>query len=895
MEMQEETPKFPAFPFKPYSIQLQFMTALYNALDSGGVAMLESPTGTGKTLSIICSALQWVVDQRSKEKKPNTAIDQGSHNFDDEPDWMKNFVVPKGEKSPQKKSSTFGYKSVDSRERRTQRNPIESNNNICGRKGGLIKMGSNSTIGEMDEDEEFLVNEYKSETDENGDKNTKRKAAGSSSDEEVDDDEEEETEGDGVFKVYFSSRTHSQLSQFVKEMQRTVFASTLRVICLGSRKSLCTNAEVSKLGSLGRINERCMELQRRKTTKESRSKISNNGVKIQRSKLSSGCPMMKHKKFQRQLRNEISQSDAMDIEDLLRLGQKIGTCPYYGSRSMVRTADLVVLPYQSLLLKSARESLGLTLKNSVVIIDEAHNLADALINMYNSKVTKFQLEQVEYHLTMYFERFRNRLGTGNRRYIQILMVVAKALLQLLICKEEVNSVEHCKVIDAQQTEEPEMCNSSVTVNDFLFSLEIDNVNLIKLKEYVKESNITHKVSGYGAKLNILANGSPQSSAIDDRSVGVEGSIVSAFQAFVDFMFALTNDDTDGRIIVSKKEGSLKFVMLAGEKIFSEIVDQAHAVVLAGGTLQPTEETVDRLFPCLPMERLHLFSCNHIVPPESILPIAVSCGPTGKKFDFSYHYRSSPGTMEELGYLICNLVTVVPEGIVVFFSSFEYEKQVHESWKASGIMARIQKRKRVFREPRNSVEVESVLKEYQEAILVSIDNSAQSHGALLLAVVGGKVSEGINFSDGMGRCVVMVGLPYPSPSNIELIERIKHIEGLGKPKSQCVGNHIYCETPSEAGFQILKCCKNRGREYYENLCMKAVNQSIGRVIRHVNDYAAILLVDSRYSSLPSKRSFADPSSKLPLWIKDRLVSTTANFGEVHRLLYQFFKINKGRKI
>jgi chromosome transmission fidelity protein 1 len=192
-------------------------------------------------------------------------------------------------------------------------------------------------------------------------------------------------------------------------------------------------------------------------------------------------------------------------------------------------------------------------------------------------------------------------------------------------------------------------------------------------------------------------------------------------------------------------------------------------------------------------------------------------------------------IQELGLLLCNLVTVVPEGIVIFFSSFEYEGQVYDGWKASGLLERIMKKKRVFREPRKSTDVESVLKEYKETIdTLSLGNSkehpASQSGAILFAVVGGKISEGINLSDGMGRCIVMVGLPYPSPSDIELIERVKHIEGLGNSNS--------IETPKfpvteevysgdvKAGFEILRGCRRRGKEYYENLCMKAVNQSIG---------------------------------------------------------------------
>lgn len=183
-------------------------------------------------------------------------------------------------------------------------------------------------------------------------------------------------------------------------------------------------------------------------------------------------------------------------------------------------------------------------------------------------------------------------------------------------------------------------------------------------------------------------------------------------------------------------------------------------------------------------------------------------------------------------MLCNLVTAVPGGIVVFFSSFDYEDKVYEAWRTSGILNRITKKKRLFREPRSSSEIEGVLKEYRDTIDTlsgkTLDKSKTSqNGAVLLAVVGGKISEGINFSDGMGRCIVMVGLPYPSPSDIELIERIKHMEGIDDAKLQVSNTDRYNNGGNlHAGFDILRRCKQRGKEYYENLCMKAVNQSIG---------------------------------------------------------------------
>lgn len=39
----------------------------------------------------------------------------------------------------------------------------------------------------------------------------------------------------------------------------------------------------------------------------------------------------------------------MDVEELSRLGSRRGSCPYYASRAALPGADLVLLPYASLL------------------------------------------------------------------------------------------------------------------------------------------------------------------------------------------------------------------------------------------------------------------------------------------------------------------------------------------------------------------------------------------------------------------------------------------------------------------------------------------------------------------------------------------------------------------
>lgn len=54
------------FPFKPYQCQVDYMTRVINALNKGENALLESPTGTGKTLSLLCSSLAWLKKERER-------------------------------------------------------------------------------------------------------------------------------------------------------------------------------------------------------------------------------------------------------------------------------------------------------------------------------------------------------------------------------------------------------------------------------------------------------------------------------------------------------------------------------------------------------------------------------------------------------------------------------------------------------------------------------------------------------------------------------------------------------------------------------------------------------------------------------------------------------------
>eukprot|EP01012_Entosiphon_sulcatum_P023726 TRINITY_DN2883_c0_g1_i12.p1 TRINITY_DN2883_c0_g1~~TRINITY_DN2883_c0_g1_i12.p1 ORF type:complete len:294 (-),score=29.18 TRINITY_DN2883_c0_g1_i12:24-905(-) len=283
-------------------------------------------------------------------------------------------------------------------------------------------------------------------------------------------------------------------------------------------------------------------------------------------------------------------------------------------------------------------------------------------------------------------------------------------------------------------------------------------------------------------------------------------------------------------------------------------------------MHPIESLVEDLFPLsFNRERLHIFSCGHVVPKDNLLAVSLSSGPTGAGFDLTYTHRS-PQAMQELGRLVANIVNVAPDGVVVFFPSYHFEDAVISEWSRSGILARIERKKAFFREPRTSDSVEAILQAYAAKIRGDIVKAtsenlmnqtlgiSSSRGAVLSCVVGGKMSEGINFSDHLGRCIIVIGLPYPPPTDLALQEKLDFVK--------------------------RRHGKQAAEDYYDNLCMRGVNQSIGRAIRHQNDFAAIVLVDKRYST-------DRISQRLPSWIRQRL-SHHAKFPSAFAALREFFK-------
>ncbi|KAG2221187.1 hypothetical protein INT45_000227 [Circinella minor] len=821
------------FPFPPYSIQNEFMNSLYDTLSKGKIGIFESPTGTGKSLSIICGSLRWLKDhdqdELNKMEKPSKLKKKGGgeksqeDNNNQEPDWLQSFKVTN--KIEQQKETLRKERRNELKRRIQYAKQLEEskasfilgeNDSSSLRWKKRHKMNNDGLknkkkINEED-DNEFLLDEYTSDNDEDEHDKMKLKSNDNSNlSKEVrellakleptkqtpfDIQEQEDEEEDEQLKIYYTSRTHSQLSQFIHEVNKTMYSENIWTIPLGSRKNTCIHKDIKKLKSVQRMNEACLELQ----------KNSNSTLK---------CPHLpsKTEKNQWNTFRDHALAKVRDIEDLVQVGEKMGICPYYGSRHALRPAQLVVLPYQHLLHANTRESLGISLKNNIVIIDEAHNLIETITSIHTVTLTYHQTHMAFQQLGTYLKKYRNRLLGKNIAYIRQIVHIIKALIKLL---------------------EPTPCDEKkedkvMGVNEFVHLLNIDHMNMFKIEKYLKQSHLARKLNGFMDK-ELLKNQQQQ-------QTNTNTTLMPTLTIIESFLLTLTNPDKDGRIVInySEKENNpeIKYMLLNPAEVFQPIVNDAKSIILAGGTMEPISDFINILLHNTSSSQIDRLSCGHIIPPNNMAVMSIDTGPSGKPFLFRYDNRKDEKLMDEVGQTIINLCNVIPGGVVCFFSSFTYLEQVYQRWNTyqhnngHTRLTLIERKKKVFKEPRDSNQVETTLRDYA----MHIDKSG---GALLLCVVNGKMSEGINFSDQLGRGVIMIGLPFANRGSIELQEKIKYANEMN---------------PNQL---------DAGNEYYENLCMRGVNQSIGRAIRHKNDYATIILLDQRYSHTRIR-------NKLPGWI------------------------------
>lgn len=506
--------------------------------------------------------------------------------------------------------------------------------------------------------------------------------------------------------IYYCSRTHTQLNQVLNELRSN--ENAYNAVILGSRRQYCLNTEVNGIQDISRLNQKCREM----VADES-------------------CRYYKKHHY---------VGESLDIEDMRKAGEEQVFCPYYYTRSRARECEIVFLPYSLLFTDEGRKSLDINLEDKILIVDEAHNMHDTIVELNSAEVSWADVRRIS---------LAKGLSSDLATIVQRLLAFLRTVSQ-----EGVRDVP-----------------------DFLLETGLSAFNMFEIEDSIVAERL------------------------------VQRNDMAVFFEFAKFLKLLTFSDERGRVVFDRTR--IRFTPLDPKMYFHEMA-KCRSILFAGGTMEPISQ-LQGVFPGLKY---------HCYPPVSTNFLSLIISETASKKVINLGYENRNSQIDDVVNTLVMLSNPVEKGGVVFFvPSKSFLLLIRASAKTGNFRRRV------------CYEGDTTFAEFRK------------NPQVLFAVMGGRLSEGINFSDDLCRLLVVVGVPYPTKT-VEFAERVKH----------------------DGEFGVLS-------------AMKTVNQTIGRALRHKDDFAAIVLLDSRYLAL---------RGKLSPWIQRQ----TKHTGSVEGLLHinRFLKTN-----
>lgn len=189
---------------------------------------------------------------------------------------------------------------------------------------------------------------------------------------------------------------------------------------------------------------------------------------------------------------------------------------------------------------------------------------DAIANIHSATVSLSQLQTSLTQLTTYARKFKTRLKGKNRTYVaQVIRLVSSI-------------AEHLQSI-LKSNQGPE---GAVRASDLMAGKGVDQINPHKLSRFLQESKLARKVDGY-VECSQQQNGS-------QSNVRTTTPVLFNVQGF---LLPLMNPSAEGRLFYLKLQGDIQltYMLLDPTNHFREIVEDARAVILAGGTMSPVKE------------------------------------------------------------------------------------------------------------------------------------------------------------------------------------------------------------------------------------------------------------------------------------------------------------------
>ncbi|UKJ88766.2 RNA helicase [Theileria orientalis] len=719
------------------------MKDAYECFDKSRFGLFESPTGSGKTVSILCSALTWLKNNRVKSFMCDLNLD--SNNDLNVPKWVLDNAYNQKLQMAEEVIREGEINLENLRKKVSER--INNSEGVPRLRKGYKRMAPNP----------------------------------------LESDSKDEMANPNKTQIVICSRTFSQLNQYVKEFRKLKDLNNNVRLAIGCRRShVCINNGIkNRCKNSDELNEEC-----RRSKCEYRSDTTE--------------------------LTEISTCYALDLEDLVQFGRELNSCAYYSNLKTIPNADVVLAPYVTIINESIRESMGIRIKNNIVIFDEGHNLIDAITESHSCKLNLMGLKDLLEQLKGYLNKFKSEIKGVVLERINEIMKFVKALIDGLT-----------------KGEEPE--NMKITTFNVKYGLE--EFKFHEIINFLSSTQFCRHLRGYAERqYHIKMN-------LDfSEKIVCYTSMIYTLKSFI---YSLLYCDSNDQILVSKDESDKVIEIFPVAS-----VRDARSVIVMSGTLSPIEEFLS-LVP--PETEPYIHKSPPVFTNDRFLTAIIDRDSRGKELVFDYSRRENERELEYLCELIENLVEIVPNGIVCFFSSYSYLNVFYSFFIRSGSMDKVSSKKTVFKDQKNV----NVFPEYSKNCL---DN-----GAILFAVFGGNQSEGVDFSDELARLVLLVGIPYP-PDNIKL--KIKR-DYYSKKALQC---------SNESSSENYMTLSNEQRTL---LCYKTINQCIGRAMRHKGDYAVVILLDSRYRN-------REASQYLMNYVKKSISEHELRSTKLTALLQEFYK-------
>ncbi|KAK5643901.1 hypothetical protein RI129_007746 [Pyrocoelia pectoralis] len=628
--------------------------------------------------------------------------------------------------------------------------------------------------------------------------------------------------------IIYASRTHSQLSQAMNELKRTAY-SHVKATIIGSREQLCIHPDVVQEEDFTAKRHLC-------------------GAKI----LGKSCHF--YNNVEKMAHTEIiSDLNVVDIEDIITHGKRHKFCPYFMVKELTQQADIIFMPYNYLLDSRIKKTVGVGISNNIIILDEAHNINKICEDSASSVLSSADITLAIAEVT--------DVMTAMSKNLQFLDTPPDfSPDELCILKQSLLDFE--KAIDSVPIVNSNQSTGATFDGDYIF--EILKKGGIDYENCMILSSLIDKIIQF---LSVSPNDGP----FQRKGNGLE-----AFNFLLTLVYAHTAPDIREKIkkcytvyieeeqpkrsvgnnwlskaTSSYKNGgrSLNFWCFSpGFGMGMLLGKGVRNVILTSGTLAPLKPFISELEMKVDvtLENPHIIKCDQIV------VRVLEKGPDGIELNSSFKNRDNPEYIASLGRTILNLSRMIPNGMLIFFPSYPIMQKFTEYWQENGIWSSICEVKAIYVEPKRKEAFATAMTEYYARVADS-----KFKGAIFMGVCRGKISEGLDFADSNGRAVLIIGLPFSPIKDPKVILKRKYLNDCRIQNKDMVS----------------------GDEWYSLEASRAVNQAIGRVIRHRYDYGAIILLDSRFAGFRMRNQMSQ-------WLRDH-IKVVKNFGEIIRDLRNFY--------